>query len=75
MLQRLRLARVVVELVWVGGVFRNDRNNVGIVILVVALAKQIEHVAAANDGVGGEQADTAQHQRSSVALALCGVVD
>ena len=74
MQQRLRLAGEVVEFEGVGGVCGNDGNNVGVVVLVVALALKLVHVAAANDGVGGEHADAAEQQGAGVAGALVGVV-
>ncbi len=70
-----RLAREVVELARVAAVGRNDRNNVSVVVLVIALALQLRHVAAADDRVGGEQTDAAQNERAVVALTLLRVVE
>ena len=70
-----RLAREVIEFARVAAVGRNDRNDVSVVVLVVAPALQLVHVAAADDGVGGEQADAAHDERAGVALALLRVVE
>ena len=59
----------------VAAVCWNNGHNVGVVVLVIALALQLVHVAAADDRVGGEQADAAQNERAGVALALLGVVE
>jgi len=75
MRERRRLAREVVELAWVAVVCRNNGHNVSVVVLVIAPALQLGHVAAADDGVGGEQADAAQDEGAGVALALLSVVE
>ena len=46
-----------------------------IVVLVVAFSLQLVHVATANDRVGREQADAAQHQSATVAFAPLAVVE
>jgi hypothetical protein len=64
-----RLAREVVELAWVAVVGRNNGHNVSVVVLVIAPALQLGHVAAVDDGVGGEQA---QHRtRAPVSRSRC----
>ncbi len=73
--QSRRLTREVVEFARVGWVCWNDRKDMSVVVLVIALALQLRHVAAADDRVGGEQADAAQHKGAGVALALLGVVE
>ena len=75
MRERRRLAREVVELAWVAAASRNDRHDVSVIVLVVAPALQLVHVAAADDRVGGEQADAAQDEGAGVALALLRVVE
>ena len=59
----------------VAAVCWNNGHNVGVVVLVIALALQLVHVAAADDRVGGEQADAAQDESAGVALALLSVVE
>ena len=75
MRERRRLAREVIELAWVAAASRNDRYDVSVIVLVVAPALQLVHVAAADDRVGGEQADAAQDEGAGVALALLSVVE
>jgi hypothetical protein len=55
------LAGEVVEFARVATVRRHNGHDVSVVVLVVALALQLVHVAAGDDRVGGEQADAAQN--------------
>jgi hypothetical protein len=75
LLQSWSFTGKVVELARVAAVCWNNGHDVSVVVLVVAPALQLVHVAAADDGVGGEEADAAQDERAGVALLLRGVVE